>query len=225
MAESAPSFLIGVSSVASHSLPVKIVLATRNRHKAREIADLLVRKVLTLDEVGFAGEVEETGSTFEANARLKARAVAHWLRGKAGEPTLVVADDSGLEVDALHGVPGVLSARYAGAPCDDAANNTKVIENLRGVPISRRGAQFRCVLVVEIAGGPRDGETRVFEGIVRGRLGFHPKGKRGFGYDPLFFPNGHCRTTAEMSAKEKNAISHRGAAVRALRAWLAQRSP
>lgn len=210
--------------MASHSSPVKIVLATSNRHKAREIADLLARKVLTLDEVGFDGEVEETGPTFEANALLKAQAVVHWLRGKAGEPTLVVADDSGLEVDALHGAPGVLSARYAGTPCDDAANNTKVIESLRGVPISRRGAQFRCVLVVEIAGGPHDGETRVFEGIVRGKLGFRPKGKRGFGYDPLFFPDGHCRTTAEMSATEKNAISHRGVAVRALCVWLDQRS-
>lgn len=206
--------------MAFHSLPVKIVLATRNRHKAREIADLLGRKVFTLDEVGFAGEVEETGSTFEVNARLKAQAVAHFLRGKAGEVALVVADDSGLEVDAFGGAPGVLSARYAGAPGDDAANNAKVLENLRGIPGSRRGAQFRCVLAVEIAGSPRDGETRVFEGIVRGKLGFRPKGKRGFGYDPLFFPDGHCRTTAEMSATEKNAISHRGAAVCALRAWL-----
>ncbi len=199
---------------------MKIVLATRNRHKAREIADLLGRRVLTLDEVGFADEVEETGKTFEANARIKAQLTARFLRGKAGEIALVVADDSGLEVDALGGAPGVLSARYAGVPCDDAANNAKILENLRGIPVSRRGAQFRCVLAAEAVGGPRDGETRVFEGIVRGKLGFRPKGKLGFGYDPLFFPDGHCRTTAEMSATEKNAISHRGAAVRALRAWL-----
>ena len=202
---------------------MRIVLATRNRHKAREISALLGREVLTLDEVvprGGAPEVEETGATFEANARLKAAAAAGLLRAGGEGPALVVADDSGLEVDELGGAPGILSARYAGLPCDDAANNAKVLENLRGVPGSRRGAQFRCVLVAERVGGAGDGETRVFEGKVRGRLGFRPKGKRGFGYDPLFFPDGHCRTTAEMSASEKNALSHRGAAVRALRAWL-----
>jgi XTP/dITP diphosphohydrolase len=199
---------------------MRIVLATRNRHKAREIAAVLGREVLTLDDVGFQGEVEEAGATFEENARLKARAAAGFLRRGEGGPALVVADDSGLEVDALGGAPGVLSARYAGSPCDDAANNAKVIEGLRGVPVSRRGAQFRCALAVEFAGGPRDGEGRAFEGVVRGRLGFRPKGKRGFGYDPLFFPDGHARTTAEMTAREKNAISHRGAAVRALREWI-----
>lgn len=201
---------------------MRIVLATRNRHKSREIAAILDCEVLTLDEVDFEDEVEESGVTFEANARLKARVVARFLRGRGGEPALVVADDSGLEVDALGGAPGVFSARYAGSPCDDAANNAKVLEGLRGVPASRRGAQFRCVFVAEFAGGPRDGETHVCEGVVRGKLGLHPKGRRGFGYDPLFFPEGQARTIAEMTAREKNAISHRGAAVRALREWLEQ---
>ncbi len=199
---------------------MNIILATRNRHKAREIAELLGREVLTLDDIGFEGEVEETGASFEENARLKATAAARHLRARRGTPALVVADDSGLEVEALGGAPGVLSARYAGVPSDDAANNAKLLDALRGVPLSRRGARFRCALAVEFAGGPRDGEPRTFEGILRGTLGLRPKGRRGFGYDPLFFPEGHGRTIAEMTASAKNAISHRGAAARALREWL-----
>lgn len=199
---------------------MNIILATRNRHKAREIAELLGREVRTLDDLGFKDEVAETGATFEENARLKADAVARHLRARGGTPALVVADDSGLEVDALGGAPGVLSARYAGVPSDDAANNAKVLDALRGAPLSRRGARFRCVLAVEFAGGPRDGEKRAFEGILRGTLGLRPRGRRGFGYDPLFFPEGHARTAAEMTSAAKNAISHRGAAARALREWL-----
>ena len=157
-----------------------------------------------------APEVEETGTTFLANATLKAVAISRLAGG------LVLADDSGLEVDALDGAPGVYSARYAGEGADDAANNARLLENLAGVPASERTARFRCVMVVA-----RDGEVLAdFDGSVEGRIIEAPRGDHGFGYDPLFVPDGHDATFAELGAEIKNGMSHRARALETLVPWL-----
>lgn len=199
---------------------MKIILASGNAHKAREIGEMVDGEVLVLREAGFAGEIVEDGKTFEENARIKLLALADFVRGAArwqGAGALVLlADDSGLEVDALDGAPGVISARYAGMPSDDAANTAKLLEALKGVPGAGRTAQFRCVL----AAMKVEGDVRVFEGICRGKIGFKPKGANGFGYDPIFFPDGFCRTFAELAAREKNEISHRARALEKLKKWL-----
>lgn len=177
--------------------------------------------VLTLDEVGFTGEMVESGRTFDDNARIKVRALVDFLRKAAGyraEPALLaVADDSGLEVDCLGGAPGVCSARYAGEPCDDQANLIKLLQALEHVPSSRRGAQFRCVLAVAWV---KSGKIRTFEGICRGRIGLEPRGTGGFGYDPVFFPSRSRQTFAEISSEEKNRRSHRARAMRRFTSWL-----
>ncbi len=213
---------------------MKLLLATRNRCKAREISQMMGCSVETLDDLGFEGEIIETGATFEENAILKAKAVAAFLQSNPRFQNegrcVVLADDSGLEVDALGGAPGVFSARYAGEPTDDAANNGKVLQALEGISEGRRGAQFRCVLAAifcpqkkgPVAPSHSEGEARTFEGIVRGRIGHAPKGTHGFGYDPLFLPEGHSQTTAEMSPEEKNRISHRSRALDRFKHWLAE---
>jgi XTP/dITP diphosphohydrolase len=155
-------------------------------------------------------EVEEDGRTFEENAIKKAREVS----AATGLPAL--ADDTGLEVDALDGAPGVFSARYAGEPPDYDSNNEKLLHELEGVRDEERTARFRCVIALAMPGG----EVRTVEGTTRGRILRARRGDGGFGYDPLFLPDGFSKTYAEMSAKEKNACSHRGRAVRAARAML-----
>ncbi len=192
----------------------RVVVATGNAHKVTEIQ-------AALHDVGFefvaaaqAGvwiEPEETGETFLANARIKARA-AFELFGCAA-----LADDSGLEVDALDGAPGVRSARYAGDDATDALNNEKLLSALDGLAADRRRARFRCVIVL-IA---EDGSELVAQGSCEGHIGIAPRGEAGFGYDPLFLPDAvPGRTMAELSLAEKTAISHRGAALAALRAQL-----
>ncbi|GAB4244941.1 MAG: XTP/dITP diphosphatase [Candidatus Methylacidiphilales bacterium] len=189
----------------------KLLVATTSPGKAREFADLLgtAWTVLTLKDLPTASAVEETGDSFLANATLKALAY----------PTFdgwVVADDSGLEVDELHGAPGIHSARFAGEPRDDARNNAKLLALLEGVPPERRGSQFRCVLVLARAGQV----MATAEGIVRGRILDAPRGSGGFGYDPIFQPDGKGCSMAELSPEAKHALSHRGKAVRALlAAW------
>jgi len=151
-------------------------------------------------------DVAETGETFAENALLKARAVAHATR------CIAISDDSGLCVDALRGMPGVLSARWAGRQGADAANLQLVLDQLADVPDERRGAHFACAAAVSLPSG----EARVVEGRIDGRLIRVPRGTNGFGYDPIFCPHGEPRTTAEMSDADKDAISHRGRAFRAL---------
>lgn len=193
--------------------PQILVVATGNAHKLDEIRSILAAAGLDADlrsmrEYGVPEPIED-GTTFEANALIKARACA----AATGLPS--IADDSGLEVDALDGAPGVLSARYAGEPSDDARNNAKLVTELAEVPPERRTARFVCAAAIARPDGP---ET-VVRGTVEGRIVDPPRGDNGFGYDPYFEPVGPTadgRTTAELSATEKHAISHRGEAFRAL---------
>ncbi len=193
-----------------------VVLATRNAAKLRELGRILGAedhggaqiKLAGLDEYPGAPDVPETGVTFEANALLKARAIADYT----GQPA--VADDSGLCVDALNGMPGVLSARWAGRHDDERANLELVLAQVADVPDPHLGAQFVCAAALVVPGsGAREW---VVTRQVEGHLVRVPRGSGGFGYDPIFLPDGFDRTTAEMTAEEKDAISHRGRAFRAL---------
>jgi non-canonical purine NTP pyrophosphatase, rdgB/HAM1 family len=192
-------------------MPILLV-ATRNAHKTAEIAAMLEGRLVVRDLSSAPGspEVEETGTTFEENARIKADAISAFVRGWA------LADDSGLEVDALGGAPGVLSARFAGEPSNDAANNSLLLEKLSALPDVPRTARFRCVLALS-----RDGKTvATFDGAVQGRIMNAPRGNGGFGYDPLFVPDGFENTFGELPAATKNAMSHRSRALAKFRAWL-----
>jgi XTP/dITP diphosphohydrolase len=190
--------------------PTSCVVATRNRGKLREIVPLLEGLPLalrTIDELAPDAELREDGDTFEANALAKARQAAR----ATGLPA--IADDSGLEVAALSDAPGVHSARYAGLPSDDARNNAKLLEALRGIPAARRAARFRCVAVfVDAARGVEIVRT----GDCAGEILEAPRGDLGFGYDPLFLVPALGRTMAELPLDEKNRLSHRAAAFRAL---------
>lgn len=195
-----------------------LVLATRNTKKLAELRRILDEAGLSVELAGpevFAEvpEVPETGATFEENALLKARAVA----AATGLPA--VADDSGLCVDALHGMPGILSARWAGRHGDDEANLDLVLGQLADLPDDRRGAAFACAAALALP----DGSAEVVTGEVRGVLLRERRGENGFGYDPIFRPDGYAVTTAEMSSAEKDAISHRGKALRALVPHIAAR--
>ncbi len=204
------------------TFPDRLALATKNAHKVREIlricADWPVRWVLAADAVppGIGADlaewpdVEETGTTYEENARLKALAVARAL----GLPA--VADDSGIEVDALRGAPGYLSAMFAGPRATDGENLDLLVERIRDVPEDGRTGRYVCVA---IAAWP-DGREVQARGACEGRLLLDRRGTGGFGYDPIFVPIGESRTMAELSAEEKDAISHRGRALRALGAAL-----
>lgn len=202
-----------------------VVLATRNAHKVAELRAMLRpvgARLESLDGRDDVPEVTEDGDTFEANARKKAREVCR----ATGQPAL--ADDSGLSVDALGGEPGVHSARYAGADADDAANRAKLLERLAGLPARERTARFVCVLALALPGGLE----MVAAGECRGTLLDEERGTAGFGYDPLFVPEGGQRTFAEMTAREKAESSHRGRAIalaagpmgRLLREWAARRA-
>src|SRR5271170_4641392 len=185
-----------------------LVLATRNEGKLRELARILGTgiRLAGLDEFPGAPDVPETGATFEANALLKARAIAAYTKLPA------VADDSGLCVDALNGMPGVLSARWSGQHGDDAANLRLLLAQLADVPDERRGAQFVCAAALVLPGS----REHVSEGVVRGSLIREPRGLNGFGYDPIFVPESSVVTTAEMDSADKDRISHRGKALRGL---------
>jgi XTP/dITP diphosphohydrolase len=193
----------------------RVVLATRNQGKVVELRRLLEPSGVELVGLGDVAPYEpgpETAPDFAGNALAKAReAVQH-----TGLPA--VADDSGLEVDALRGMPGVLSARWAGRHGDDVANLGLLLGQLGDVPDERRGAQFVCAAAFVLP----DGREEVVEGVVRGTVLRAPRGAGGFGYDPVFVPEGSDRTTAEMTPEEKDAISHRGRAFRALAPRLVQ---
>jgi XTP/dITP diphosphohydrolase len=197
---------------------VKIVVATRNRGKLREIVPLLGDlglELCTLDDLAPDAELREDGVTFEENALAKARQAAR----ATGLPA--IADDSGLEVDALGGAPGVWSARYAGSPTDDGRNNAKLIAALAVLPGAPRAARFRCVAAFV---DPARGIEIVRSGSCAGDILGAPRGEGGFGYDPLFLVPALGRTMAELSLEEKNQLSHRAAAFRALAETLRRES-
>jgi XTP/dITP diphosphohydrolase len=193
----------------------RVVVATRNPGKVAELRRILVPYDVDLVDLGAfpdAPDVAETGDSFAANALLKARAVAE------ATGLVAVADDSGLAVDALNGMPGIFSARWSGRHGDDEANLQLVLAQLSDIPDDRRGAAFICAAAAAVPGG---GEL-VVEGRMSGSLIRAPRGSNGFGYDPVFVPVDDDRTTAEMSAADKDAISHRGRAFRALAPRLAE---
>jgi len=196
----------------------RIVLATRNAHKVSELQRILSAAGLAVDLVSLeefpgAPEVAETESSFAGNALLKARAIADFT----GLPA--IADDSGLCVDALNGMPGIYSARWAGRHGDDRANLELVLGQMADVPDTRRGAQFVCAAAWVVPGQ----SEHVIEGVLEGSLARAPRGSHGFGYDPIFVPQGYALTTAELRPEEKDAISHRGQAFRSLAQFMASR--
>lgn len=189
----------------THVSKQRLLFATRNEAKVREVREILGIRfhVEDLSVCPEMPEVEETGVTFEENVLLKIR---EGVRHYAG---WVLADDSGLEVDALDGAPGVRSARFAGEKATMADNRALLLEQMRGVPMEKRTARFRCVVAL----ASRKERSRLFCGIVEGRIATDEKGERGFGYDSLFIPAGDERTFAEMTSDEKHALSHRGRAL------------
>jgi XTP/dITP diphosphohydrolase len=203
---------------SAHGRRPRLLIATHSAHKLAELRELLAlpdADLVSLDDLGIAEDPEETGRTFETNARIKARFGARL----AGLPTL--ADDSGLEVDALDGGPGVRTRRYAGPDATDSDNNAKLLAALRGLPPDRRGARYVCVLALALPSPdarPTDAlPIRIVRGTTRGRIALAPKGSGGFGYDPIFEPDGEPpggRTFGEWSPAQKHAVSHRGRAAR-----------
>jgi len=195
----------------------RLVIASANPGKLREFRALLAGlpfEPVSQDSLGVAS-VPETGSSFAANALIKARHAA------AATGAAAIADDSGLEVDALGGAPGLYSARYAGEGADDAANNAKLIAALEGVPMPERSARYRCVLVY--VAGPWDAAPLTAEGVWEGYILESPRGQGGFGYDPYFWLPALSLSAAELDPDEKNRLSHRGTALRSLRAQLVAR--
>lgn len=196
----------------------KIVFATGNEGKMKEIrmilADLGV-PVISMKEAGIDVPIEENGTTFEENALIKAVTISKELE-KRGETAVVLADDSGLEVDYLHGEPGIYSARYMGEDTSYTIKNANIISRLEGVCDEKRTARFVCAIAMAFP----DGTTKTTRGTIEGRIGYEQKGENGFGYDPIFYlPEYQCYS-AELSPEEKNKISHRGKALEACKAEL-----
>ena len=189
---------------------LELIVATRNRGKIREIREALKGlglRIYSLSDFRDVPEIEEDGKSFAENALKKARFYSKYF-GK-----LTVADDSGLEVDSLKGLPGIYSARYAKERATSQENNQKLLSEMQGLAVSKRRAGFKCIIAVV----SQNGKEALAEGSCRGRIGFKEKGKKGFGYDPLFILPRHGKTMAELSLEEKNAISHRGKALRKIR--------
>jgi len=194
----------------------KIVFATGNQHKMAEIREILSgihAQILSMEEAGISVDVVEDGTTFEENAVIKARAVARVT------DAIVLADDSGLEIDYLNKEPGVYSARYMGEDTPYDVKNQALIERLQGVPREKRTARFVCAIAAVFPGG----ETVVKRGTIEGYIGEKPAGENGFGYDPIFYVDEYNCSTAEMSGELKNSMSHRGNALRAMREELEKR--
>lgn len=199
------------------SMTRKIIVATSNSHKAAEIEEMLNLngfEFLTLSDVGLKSDPEEDADTFEGNALIKARA-AYNLVKQNNIDACVLADDSGICIDALNGEPGVFSARYAGINAGQDAINKKLFNKLEGVPFENRSARFVC----SIAFIDENGNEICTTGTVEGRVGFEPIGDQGFGYDPIFYPEefGFTKTFGEVSAEEKNKISHRSRSLELLK--------
>ena len=197
----------------------RLLVATHSEHKLRELRQLLAlpnAELVSLDDVGVVDEPVENAATFEANAAIKAQAGL----AATGMPTL--ADDSGLEVDALDGAPGVRTRRYAGDDATDEQNNQKLLGALEGLPAERRGAHYVCSLVLAVPGEP----LITVRGECFGRIATGPRGSGGFGYDPIFEPDGEApggRTFGQWSAEDKNRVSHRARAARAMTPYLVER--
>lgn len=191
---------------------MKLVFVTNNRHKLQEVKAIVGDRVeiLSLSDIGCCDDIPETADTLQGNALIKAR----YISEKYGVNCF--ADDTGLEVDALDGAPGVYSARYAGEECNSEANMQKLLQNLTGK--SERSAQFRTVIALII-----NGDEKLFNGVVKGRISTEKLGDSGFGYDPIFIPEGFSESFAQMSAEQKNSISHRFRATEKLSNYLKER--
>ena len=190
---------------------MKIIFATGNAGKVREVKAILAdlnMEVLSMKEAGVTSEAEENGTTFAENAVIKARDIAERV-----EDAIVMADDSGLVVDALNGEPGIYSARYLGEDTSYRIKNANIIQRLEGVPVEERTARFACAIAAVLPGG----EVLITEGTIEGYIGYEERGEGGFGYDPIFMVPELDRSTAELTAEEKNAISHRGKALEAMK--------
>lgn len=193
----------------------KLIFATGNAGKMKEIREILGRTGLTIlsqKEAGITSDAEENGTTFEANALIKARAVA------AQTDALVLADDSGLEIDYLNGEPGIYSARYMGEDTSYRIKNANLIGRLEGVPKEKRTARFVCAIAAVL---PEAAEGIVVRGVIEGYIGWEEKGTNGFGYDPIFYVDEYGCSTAELDSETKNSISHRGNALRLMKERLA----
>ena len=192
---------------------LQLVFATNNQHKLKEIKEITGNdiKIMSLGDIGFEGDIPETEDTLEGNARQK----ANFIFGKIKMNCF--ADDTGLEIDALDGRPGVYSARYAGEECSFDDNINKILEELEGV--ENRKARFRCVICLIL-----NGEEYLFEGRIDGTITIDRKGDTGFGYDPVFIPNGYQQTFAEMPPYLKNGVSHRGRAMEKMMKFLGGRA-
>ncbi|MFS0751263.1 XTP/dITP diphosphatase [Oceanobacillus sp. 1P07AA] len=192
----------------------KIIVATKNKGKAKEFKEFFasfdIEAISLLDLPESIPDIEETGTTFEENAALKAEEISERFN------TAVIADDSGLIIDALDGRPGLFSARYAGEPTNDQANIEKVLQEMQDVPEKDRNARFICVLAI----AQPDQDTIFKTGFCEGEIGSESRGSHGFGYDPIFIPQGYEVTMAELDPKEKNRISHRKNAIDHLEKWL-----
>ena len=189
---------------------MELILASRNKKKIQEMEAILAVhfpdvRILSLDDIGFEGDIEENGTTFEENALIKARTAMHAAGGRCA----AIADDSGLAVDVLDGAPGVFSARYAGGHGDDAANNALLLKNLVDVPVRERTARFVCCIALVYP----DGREVTVRGETEGLIIDEARGNGGFGYDPYFYYVPYGKTFSELTADEKNAISHRGKAI------------
>lgn len=216
-------------------MPSLLVIASGNSHKIQEIKRMLGPKtaVIGMRALGPVPDLAETGSSFEANAALKVKQLRQWLdsnadlqrRAAAHSEIGLLADDSGLEVDALNGAPGVHSARFAAKTpagnATDEQNNAKLLALLRTVPSEKRTARFHCVLALLQNPSANKTAVRFFTGTCEGRIAKNPRGREGFGYDPLFLPAGCSQTFGEMSAELKNRLSHRARALDKLAAWFA----
>lgn len=202
---------------------MRIIFATGNANKMREIREILGEtdtEVLSMKEAGIEADIVEDGQTFAENALIKAKGIAKLLND--GD-TIVMADDSGLVIDALNGEPGVYSARYMGEDTSYRIKNKNLIDRLEGVPEGKRSARFVCAMAACFP----DGTEKVVEGKIEGRIGYEERGANGFGYDPIFYLPDRDVSTAELSPEDKNAISHRGNALRLMKqeveAWKAER--
>ena len=191
----------------------EIIFATGNKDKMREIREIMADcdvHIVSMKEAGIRVDIVEDGTTFEENAKIKARVVA------AHTDAIVLADDSGLEIDALNKEPGVYSARYMGEDTSYHIKNASLIERLNGVPDEKRTARFVCA----VAAAFPDGSVKTVRGTMEGRIGYEEKGENGFGYDPIFYLPEYGCTSAELSGEEKNKISHRGKALRSMKKLL-----
>lgn len=193
----------------------KIVFATGNAGKIREVREILAdlgMEVVSMKEAGIRADIVEDGKSYEENALIKAREAAKYT------DAIVMADDSGLEIDYLNGEPGIYSARYMGEETPYSAKNRNLIDRLAGVPDEKRTARFVCAIAAVLP----DGREATVRGVIEGRIGYEEAGENGFGYDPIFYVPEFGKTTAQLAPEEKNRVSHRGRALELMKAKLAQ---